>query len=156
MGQQQQNQKHFYGPLTHDSGASGVIGAEQKLNGEKQLRAVCTFTTSGVLVAQGRIEGSDNWTTLQTFTFGGDDDTIDVSTYDYIRFNFTTPAGSAGSVVSSGFFRTPTVADAFSTVQADSGTNPVADLASILSVLGGNNIATVGDSSTDTITINSS
>ena len=155
MGIQQQHQKHSQS-LEHDSGTSGVIGLEQKLSGEKQIRVESTFTGSGVLSVQGRIEGGTTWTELQTLTAGGDIDTADVSSYDYIRFNFTTPAGSAGSVVSSGFFREVTVADAFSTIQGDSGTNPVALNASILSILGGNNITTEGDSSTDTLTIDSS
>jgi hypothetical protein len=152
MGMRSQGQKQTL-VLDHANGASGAIGQEQKLSGEKQLRIESDFATSGVLAVQGRIEGSTTWTTLQTLAADGEIDTADVSTYDYIRFNFTTPAGSAGSIVSSGFFRSAAAtAAAFTTMQAISGTDPVATGSDTLTFESSDgSVGISGNSSTDTL-----
>lgn len=146
----------LFAKISH-AATSGVVGdAEYEVLGEVLLSVATTFTASGTLTVQGRIKHSDSWQTVGTLTAGGDFDQFDIDAYDFIRFNFTVAAGSTGEIAASGFFKASTAQNAFATVQADGGTNPQADFEAILSIVGGNNITTSGDSSTDTITINSS
>lgn len=133
---------------------SGVVGQEEyECFGEVKLRVTSTFTSSGTLTIQGRIKHSDSWDTIGTLTSGGDSDSFDIDTYDYIRFNFTVASGSTGTIGASGFFKASPATLAFGIAQADGGTNPVAEQGAILTLAGGNNIVTTGDSATDTISI---
>jgi len=146
----------LFAKIVHTA-TSGVVGEEEyEVLGEVLLSVATDFTTSGTLTVQGRIKHSTSWQTVGTLTSGGDFDTFDIDSYDFIRFNFTVAAGSSGEIAASGFFKASTAQNAFATVQADGGTNPQADFEAILSIVGGNNITTNGDSSTDTITIASS
>lgn len=140
--------------ISHDTSASGVIGQDEyKVEGENKLRVVTDFTSSGVLTVQGRINQDDSWTSLGTLASGGDNQEIEIATYDYVRFNFTTPSGSAGEVAVSAFFSQAGGGNAFSTFQTTSGTSPVATAGeSTITFTAGSNMTITGDSSTDTIT----
>lgn len=84
---------------------SGVVGkAEYEVFGEVELSVASTFATSGTLTVQARIKHSDSWQTVGTLASGGEFSTFDIAKYDYVRFNFTVAAGSAGEIAASGFF----------------------------------------------------
>jgi len=141
---------------------SGVVGdAEYQVHGENALRVATTFTSSGTLTIQGRIENSDTWDALGTLTSGGDTDEIDVGSYDYVRFNFTVAAGSSGEIAASGFFKGSSASgggatNSFSTIQTDTGTSPVADSSTdtLTFTSSDDNIEIDGNSTTDTVDIN--
>jgi len=77
--------------------ATGVVGETDgyPVHIESKLRVETTGTIT--LQVQGRIEGSTVWTTL-TVTSG----VVDISTYDYIRFNIPA-ASTVGTLIASGF-----------------------------------------------------
>jgi hypothetical protein len=136
--------------------SSGVVGEVQyEVLGEVKLSIATTFTTSGTLTVQGRIKYSTAWQTVGTLTSGGDFDTFDIDAYDYIRFNFTVAAGSTGEIAASGFFKAASSGGggaAFSTIQTDAGTNPVATGADTLTLTSSDaSITITGNSTTDTI-----
>ena len=138
---------------------SGVIGdAEYQVHGENALRVATTFTSSGTLTIQGRIENSDTWDALGTLTSGGDTDEIDIGSYDYVRFNFTVAAGSTGEIAASGFFKGSSAGgggatNSFSIMQTDAGTSPTADSATDTLTLTSSDasVTVTGNSTTDTI-----
>jgi hypothetical protein len=135
--------------------SSGVVGeAEYEVLGEIKLSVASTFTTSGTLTVQGRIKHSTSWQTVGTLTFGGDFDTLDIDAYDYIRFNFTVAAGSTGEIAASGFFKAASSGGgaAFTTIQTDAGTSPVAVAADTLTLTSSDASVTItGNSTTDTV-----
>ena len=152
----------FFTKLSHAI-TSGVVGEEYEVFGERDLRVVSTFTSSGTLTLQGRIKGSDTWTNIGTLASGGDSDTFDISTYDIIRFNFTVAAGSTGEIVASGFFNGSSsggggASNSFTIIQPDAGTSPTADSATdtLTFTSSDASIIITGDASTDTIDLTAS
>ena len=136
----------------------GVVGEiEYEVLGEVKLSIATTFTSSGTLTVQGRIKHSSTWQTIGTLTAGGDFDTFDIDAYDYVRFNFTVAAGSTGEIAASGFFKASSSASvgvgaAFTTIQTDAGTSPVATGMDTLTITSTDGSITVsGNSTTDTI-----
>jgi hypothetical protein len=147
----------LFAKISH-AAASGVVGeTEYETFGEVKLSVATDFTTSGTLTVQGRIEHSSSWQTIGTLSADGDFDTFDIDAYDYVRFNFTVTAGSTGEIAASGFFKASAAAggasSSFTTIQADAGTNPVADSATdTLTITSSDASVTVtGNSTTDTI-----
>lgn len=136
---------------------SGVVGEDEyEVLGEINLSIATTFTTSGTLTLQGRIKHSTSWQTIGTLTFDGDFDTLDISAYDYVRFNFTVAAGSTGEIAASGFYKAASsgggASAAFTTIQTDAGTSPVAEAADTLTLTSSDaSITITGNSTTDTI-----
>jgi hypothetical protein len=137
---------------------SGVVGdAEYQVHGENAIRVATTFTTSGTLTVQGRIENSDTWDALGTLTSGGDTDEFDIGSYDYIRYNFTVAAGSTGEIAASGFFKGSSgsagATNTFSIMQTDAGTSPTADSATdtLTFTSSDASVTITGNSTTDTI-----
>lgn len=158
MSRRKYGNDKFFTRISHGA-VTGVIGDDQyEVKGESNLRAVSTFASSGTLTIQGRIEGSSTWDNLGTLTSGGDSDTFDVSTYDFVRFNFTVAAGSSGEIAASGFFSGGSGSGAgatntFSIIQPDLGTSPTADSATdTLTITSSDSSITVtGNATTDTI-----
>jgi len=154
----------FFTKIQHASSASGVIGLpEYEVFGENTLRVVTDFTSSGILTLEARIKHSETWENLGTLLADGDSEEFDIGSYDYIRFNFTTPSGSSGQVGVSGFFKgsaSSASGAGFNLIQPDAGTAPVSDSTnSILNITSSDgSILVGGDSATDTInlTVNSS
>jgi len=154
----------FFTKIQHASSASGVIGLpEYEVFGENTLRVVTDFTSSGILTLEARIKHSETWENLGTLLADGDSEEFDIGSYDYIRFNFTTPSGSSGQVGVSGFFKgsaSSASGAGFNLIQPDAGTAPVSDSTnSILNITSSDgSILVGGDSVTDTInlTVNSS
>lgn len=152
------NVDKLFAKIEH-SAISGVVGLDEyNVFGEVKLSVATTFTTSGTLTVQGRIKHSSTWQTIGTLTSGGDFDTFDIDGYDFIRFNFTVAAGSTGEIAASGFFKAASsgsagAAASFTTIQADTGTSPVADSASDTLTLTSSDgsINVDGNSTTDTI-----
>jgi hypothetical protein len=149
----------FFTKIEH-SASSGVVGeAEYEVWGEVKLRVVSTFATSGTLTVQGRIHHSDTWEDIGTLTSGGDSDSFDIDSYDYIRFNFTVAAGSTGEIAASGFFKASAsgagagATNSFTTIQPDAGTSPVADSATdtLTFTSSDASVTITGDSTTDTV-----
>jgi len=136
---------------------SGVVGEnEYEVFGEVTVSVATTFTTSGTLSVQGRLLHSSVWTTVGTLTSGIDLDTFDISAYDFIRFNFTVAAGSTGEIAASGFFKAASSTSgggaAFTTIQTDAGTSPVATSADTLTLTSSDgSIVITGNSTTDTV-----
>ena len=149
------NKDKLFAEFDHTA-SSGVVGqSEYEVLGEVKLSIATTFTSSGTLTVQGRIKYSTAWQTVGTLTSGGDFDTFDIDAYDYIRFNFTVAAGSTGEIAASGFFKAASSGGggaAFSTIQTDAGTNPVATGADTLTLTSSDSSITItGNSTTDTI-----
>lgn len=145
----------FFTKIEHTA-SSGVVGElEYEVFGEVKLKVLTTFTTSGTLTIQGRIKESSTWETVGTLTSGGDSDSFDIDTFDYIRFNFTVAAGSTGEIAASGFFKAASSGGggaAFLTMQTDAGTNPVATGADTLTLTSSDSSLTItGDATTDTV-----
>jgi hypothetical protein len=84
-------------------GTTGVKGLlEYGVFVESQARVdVIGVGGSNVLSVQARIRNTETWVSIKTIT-GAISDTVDISTYDYIRFNVTT-ANGIGSANASGF-----------------------------------------------------
>ena len=143
--------------LTAGTGIKGEALGYQTY-GETSLR-VSPVSVGGtnVLDVEGRLEGQTTWTVLGSIT-GVVSDSVDISTYDYIRFN-TTTADSTGEVIVSGFFNQASsggssgAAVAFKTMQTDAGTAPVADAAddTLTFTSSDASITITGNSTTDTI-----
>jgi hypothetical protein len=158
MSRRKYSNDKFFKKISH-SAASGVVGdAEYDVKGENTVRAVSTFATSGTLTVQGRIEGSSTWDNLGTLASGGDSDTFDVSSYDFIRFNFTVAAGSTGEIAASGFFNGSSAggggaSNSFTIIQPDAGTSPTADSATdtLTFTSSDGTVGIEGNSTTDTI-----
>ena len=135
----------FAAKFSH-AATSGVVGdlVEYEVKAEVILRVVSTFTSSGTLTIQGRIQGSSTWTDIGTLDAGGDTDEFDIATFDFIRFNFTVAAGSTGEIVAAGFFKASSVAasaPATSFVPID----PETDLYIVDNfIFGGNSVSNVG------------
>ena len=149
----------FFNKISHTA-TSGVVGdAEYQVHGENALRVVCTFTTSGTLTIQGRIENSATWDNLGTLAAAGDTDEFDIGSYDFVRFNFTVAAGSTGEIAASGFFKGSSAsagggaANSFTIFQTDAGTSPTADSATdtITFTSSDASITVTGNSTTDTV-----
>ena len=149
----------FFTKIQHASSASGVIGLpEYEVFGENTLRVVTDFTSSGILTLEARIKHSETWENLGTLLADGDSEEFDIGSYDYIRFNFTTPSGSSGQVGVSGFFKgsaSSASGAGFNLIQPDAGTAPVSDSTnSILNITSSDgSILVGGDSVTDTINL---
>jgi len=148
----------FFTKIQHASSASGVIGLPQyEVFGENILRVVTDFTSSGILTIEAKIKHSETWENLGTLVADGDSEEFDIGSYDYIRFNFTTPSGSSGQVGVSGFFKGSATASraGFNLIQPDTGTAPVSDSTnSILNITSSDgSILVAGDSTTDTINL---
>lgn len=147
----------FFTRITHELSASGVIGEQQyEVLGENILRVVSNFTSSGVLAVEAKIKYSSTWDNLGTLIAGGDNEQFDISSYDFIRFNFTTPAGSSGEVGASGFFKGSTLSTSgagFDLIQTDSGTPPASDSSNstLTFTSTDGSVIVEGDASTDTI-----
>ena len=159
MSNRKGSRNKLFAKITHTA-TSGVIGeTEYQVHGENALRVATTFTASGTLTVQGRIEHSDAWDNLGTLTSGVDTDEIDIGSYDYVRFNFTVAAGSSGEIAASGFFKGSSgsagATTAFTIMQTDAGTSPVADsVTDTLTFTSSDASATItGNSTTDTIDI---
>lgn len=116
----------FAAKFSHTA-TSGVVGAleEYEVKAEVILRVVSTFTSSGTLTIQGRIQGSSTWTDIGTLAAGGATDEFDIATFDFIRFNFTVAAGSTGDIIAAGFFKASSAA---TTGTSYTPRNPVTDL----------------------------
>jgi hypothetical protein len=143
----------MFAKISHTA-SSGVVGdAEYEVLGEIKISVATTFATSGTLTVQGRIKHSSSWQTVGTLTSGGDFDTFDIDAYDFIRFNFTVAAGSTGEIAASGFFKAAAGGGAaFSTIQTDAGTSPVAVAADTLTLTSSDSSVTItGNSTTDTV-----
>lgn len=70
---------------------------------ETKLRTIVNSVGgTNVILIQGTIEGSDNWTTITTVTGANVGVVSDISTYDYIRYNITVADGD-GELISSAF-----------------------------------------------------
>jgi hypothetical protein len=84
-------------------GTIGVKGnAEFKVHIENRLRVEISGVGVGNVIAiEARITNSSLWTSLASFT-GLTGGLVDISTYDFIRFNVTTASGT-GTCISSGF-----------------------------------------------------
>ncbi len=85
--------------------ATGTFGSSSgyKVYGETKLRVKTKdIGGSGVVLVEGQLAGEDDWDTLATIT-GATEATVDISTYDLIRFNVDTDDGE-GTLFSSGFF----------------------------------------------------
>lgn len=84
--------------------STGVKGQEKfPVHVETKLRTIVKSVGVGnVVLIQGTIEGSDDWTTITTITGPSTGVVSDISTYDYVRYNVTTASGG-GSLVSSAF-----------------------------------------------------
>jgi hypothetical protein len=149
----------FFTKIQHASSASGVIGLpEYEVFGENILRVVTDFTSSGILTLEARIKHSETWENLGTLLADGDSEEFNIGSYDYIRFNFTTPSGSSGQVGVSGFFKgsaSSASGAGFNIIQPDAGTAPVSDSTnSILNITSSDgSILVGGDSVTDTINL---
>jgi len=149
----------LFAKITHTA-SSGVVGLDEyETFGEVKLSIATDFTTSGTLTVQGRIKYSSSWQAVGTLTSGGDFDSFDIDVYDYIRFNFTVAAGSTGEIAASGFFKASSsgggASSSFTTIQADAGTNPVADSSTdTLTITSGDgSVVVTGNSTTDTIAL---
>ena len=154
----------LFAKISHGA-ESGVVGSpEYEVLGEVKLSVASTFTTSGTLTVQGRIKNSDLWQTIGALTSGGDFDSFDIDIYDYIRFNFSVAAGSAGEIAASGFFKASAsgsgggAGNSFTTIQTDAGTSPSADSSSdVLTLTSSDGSVTItGNSTSDTIDITTS
>ena len=157
MSRRKYGNDKFFQKISHTA-TTGVVGdAEYDIKGENNLRAVSTFASSGTLTVQGRIEGSDTWDDLGTLASGGDSDTFDISTYDFVRFNFTVASGSSGEIAASGFFSGGSsgggASNAFTIIQPDAGTSPQAEsVTDTLTLTSSDGSVTItGNSTTDTI-----
>jgi hypothetical protein len=158
MSRRKYGNDKFFQKISHTA-TSGIVGDEEyQVKGENNLRAVSTFASSGTLTVQGRIEGSDTWDDLGTLASGGDSDTFDISTYDFVRFNFTVAAGSGGEIAASGFFNGSSAggggaSNSFAIIQPDVGTSPTADSATDTLTLtsSDSSITITGNSTTDTV-----
>jgi len=151
------NKDKLFAPIAHTA-SSGVVGeTEYETFGEVKLSVATTFSSSGTLTVQGRIKNSTAWQTVGTLTSGGDFDTFDIDAYDYIRFNFTVASGSTGEIAASGFFKASASSGggsgaAFTTIQTDAGTSPVATAADTLTFTSSDaSITITGNSTTDTV-----
>jgi len=144
----------LFASISHTA-ASGVVGLDEyNVHGEVKLSVATDFTTSGTLTVQGRIKNSSSWQSVGTLSSGGDFDTFDIDAYDYVRFNFTVAAGSVGVIAASGFFKAASGGGglSFTTIQTDTGTNPVAEAASTLTITSSDSSIDVdGNSTTDTV-----
>lgn len=70
---------------------------------ETKLRSIISGVgVTNVVLIQGTIEGSDDWTTITTVTGLSTGVVSDISTYDYIRYNVTVADGD-GELISSAF-----------------------------------------------------
>jgi len=135
--------------------ATGVHGAkEYEMYGEAQLRANVTGVGGTCeITIQGRLSRESAWSTITIITGTGTTGAVNVSTWDFVRFNVTNADGT-GEVTASGFFSKPALSsDSFTTIQVDAGTNPVADSdADTLTLTSSDSSVTItGNSTTDTI-----
>ena len=159
MADRRSHKQKFHKKITLDAG-TGVKGETKgyEVYGETNIR-VTPIGVGGtnIVDVEGRLETESTWTSIGTVT-GTTSDTIDISTYDYIRFNQTTSDGT-GEVIVSGFFNqvgslagTAAVAS-FKTIQADAGTNPVADSPTdtLTFTSSDASVTITGNSATDTI-----
>lgn len=141
------------------SGSTGIQGGtEYPVHGEAQVRVQTSgFGATNVVEIQVKIFDGD-WYTLDSVTGNADSGALDVSAWDFVRFNVTT-ANGIGTIVASGFFSKAQSAGggasaSFTIVQADSGTSPTATGASdVLTVTGTGGVSTSGNATTDTITV---
>lgn len=137
--------KKFRTLVPHELNHTGVIGADKyPVFGENKLRVQVNFTGIGTLAIQARINTGEVWTNIGEVSSSEPNKTFDISTYDYVRFDFIAPPGSAGEVAASGFF---SQAGSAVTVETDSGNIDTANTGSILKIKGGSDIDTeiVGD-----------
>jgi len=90
--------------LTLTNASTGVKGQDKfPVHIETKLRTIVKDVGVGnVVLIQGAIEGSEDWTTITTITGPSTGVVSDISTYDYVRYNVTTASGN-GSLVSSAF-----------------------------------------------------
>jgi len=138
-------------------GTTGVKGSATgyTVYGEINLRvAPQSVGGTNVIDIEGRLETEGSFVVIASIT-GTTADNVDISSFDYIRFNVTT-ADSTGEVIASGFFNKglgATTGFTFSTIQVDAGTNPVADtLTDTLTLTSSDASVTItGNSATDTI-----
>jgi len=84
-------------------GVAGIKnGSGLSCHAETQLRIeIVGVNPSNTIDIEGRIRNSPNWYVITTAT-GAITGTVDISTYDFIRYNVTTPDGS-GVIYASGF-----------------------------------------------------
>ncbi len=85
-------------------GTTGIKGDEYEVFIENKIRFQAEGASVGggnIVACEGKIRGSSTWTSLGTVT-GTASAVVDISTYDYIRFNVTTASGT-GSIIASGF-----------------------------------------------------
>jgi hypothetical protein len=127
---------------------------------EKQIRLITQSTGSSVVDIEGLLAGMDpdtdsNWEQIDQHS-GATSAAYDIDTYSFIRFNLTT-ADTGGTLYVASFFSAAAAAagNSFSTIQGDSGTNPVADSSADTLTVSGvtGETTTTGDSSTDTLTV---
>jgi hypothetical protein len=91
--------------------ANGLTGHQGDVNGvscfaETQIRVeLAGFGVTSAIEVQVRLRSSSLWTTLGVL-LANSGTTLDVSTYDYIRYVVTTVDG-IGTVIASGFFIKP-------------------------------------------------
>ena len=92
-----------HGTIISPNGTTGVKGtSEYEIFAETRLRVETTgFGGTNILSIEARIRNSDNWNALSTLG-SNTAKTIDISVYDYLRYNITTADG-LGQIVSSGF-----------------------------------------------------
>lgn len=159
MANKQTHAQKFHIKVTLDAG-TGVKGETNgyRIYGETTLRVTPTGVGgTNVIDVEGRLESETTWTTAGSIT-GTTSGTVDISTYDYIRFN-TTTADSTGEVIVSGFFNqvgslagTAAIV-AFKTIQCDAGTSPVADSPTdtLTFTSADASVTITGNSTTDTI-----
>jgi hypothetical protein len=159
MANKQTHLQKFHKIIALD-GNTGVKGESvgYLIYGETTLRVTpVSVGGSNVIDIEGRLEGETTWTTAGSVT-GTTSGTMDISTYDYIRFNVTTSDGT-GEVIVSGFFnQVGSLSGAaalvtFKTMQTDAGTSPVADSATdtLTFTSSDASVTITGDASTDTI-----
>lgn len=96
-----------YGVRIILDGSTGYKGGEEGAPCFVETQVV--IVTSGVaggnsITVQGKIKSNDTWTTLATIA-GSTTTTVDVSTYDYIRYSLTVASGT-GFLIASGFIFT--------------------------------------------------
>jgi len=159
MADRRSHKQKFHKKITLDAG-TGVKGEPRgyEVFGETNIRVTPVGVGgTNVIDIEARLLTETAWTSIGTVT-GTTSDTIDISTYDLVRFNQTTSDGN-GEVIVSGFFNqvgslagTAAVVS-FKTIQADAGTNPVADSPTDTLTLTSSDasITITGNSTTDTI-----
>jgi hypothetical protein len=140
--------------------ATGVVGDSNGylVANETQLRVAQRSVSSGyITLVQGLIYNDTTWTTLATLVGPSISTAIDISAYDFIRFNVTT-AGSSGGLYVSSFFPKALSSgvggsNSFSTIQTDLGTSPVAtsSLDTLTFTSSDGSVQITGNSTTDTI-----